>query len=106
MKTLIPQGSFTYLNCTATSQERTPRLLIRLPSSDNFRELTPNTKREAAFNNLGFYIDLQDSVSIILLINGTVNDTNSTSIKCSDEDTVRLTDLSDIYETTLVIYGR
>ena len=104
MKTFIPRGSTTHINCTATNQDRTPRVSIRLPHPGaEFNHLTPAS--EAGFNNLGFYsIPQDDSLSIILLINGTVNDTNNTSIKCTD--VVTATTSFRIYETTLVVYGR
>ena len=93
-----------YLNCTATNQDRTPRLSVRLPNPGaEFNHLTPDS--EADFNNLGFYsVPQNDSLSIILLINGTVNDINNTSIKCIDVVTA-ITSFG-IYETTLVVYGR
>ena len=103
MKTLIPRGSTTYINCTATSQDQTLRLSIRLFGSSNAVQLTPLTQDE--LNGLGFYsVSQDDSETILLLINGTVNVVNSTIIKCVDA--VSLINNLDIYETTLVVYGR
>ena len=103
MKTFIPRGSSTYMNCAATNLYQTLRWSLQVFGSSSPVQLTPFTQDE--LNGLGFYSVSQDDYeTILLLINGTVNNVNSTIIKCVD--VVSLVNNLDIHETTLVVYGR
>ena len=92
------------MNCAATNQDQTLRWLLEL-SLPGFTPTRLTTDNQDVFGGFGFYnVSQDDSETIVLLINGTVNDVNSTIIKCVDA--VALFQNLDIYETTLVVYGK
>ena len=102
MNTYIPLGSSVYITCTSTRQDQSPVWSITLTNSTNAVVFSDQT--ETDLNNLGFYeVNYSGSRTIQLLLNGSRNGINQTTVKCID---ILGREVPTLYETVLVVYGK